>query len=101
MDTTTSTIHDVPRPAGSHPSTVEVPLALDSPQSRIAIRIPGGVLGRADAVWESRADSHLHIWAAKHHWTEGPRGQESTVFEFDEALPAGAVILRILFTPEG
>jgi hypothetical protein len=104
MTTPTTPVHEVPAPAGPHPTTVEVSLDLASPQSRIAIRVPGGVLGRADAIWDPRdrapdSSQTPQIWAAKHHWTEGPAQQPATVFEFDEPLPAGAVVLRIPFTP--
>ena len=95
--TTTYDIANPARPNGAGASTVEVRIALDSPQTRIAVRAPEGTVGRAEALLGQR------IWAAKHYWIEGPQdpsGAQTTVFEFDEALPAGQVLLRIPFTPK-
>ena len=78
-------------PAG--PTTLELRLTLEDPQSRVGVRAPDGTLGRAEAVLAGRS------WAAKHFWTEGPPGDQVTIFEFDEPLPAGAVLLRVPFPP--
>jgi hypothetical protein len=40
-------------------------------------------------------DEGDRVWAAKHHWTEGRGDDVVTVYEFDEALPPGRVLLRI------
>ena len=73
-----------------------VRLTLARPEQRVAVRAPGGTLGRAEAVIGEPAATS---WAAKHFWNEGPPGDEVTVFEFDEPLPAGPVLLRIPFQP--
>ena len=93
-----TTIHDVPRPAAQQPTTIELRLDLPEPQTRVGVKVAGGTrvgtLGRADAVLGR------HTWAAKHHWQEGGPGDEATIFEFDEPLPAGPVVLRIPFSPK-
>jgi hypothetical protein len=91
------TIHEIPRPAGGAPTTLELQLELPTPQTRIGVRVAGGnrsgALGRADAILGR------HTWAAKHHWVEGGPDDQATIFEFDEPLPAGTVVLRIPFSP--
>jgi hypothetical protein len=92
------TIHEVPRPAAQQPTTLELRFDLAEPQSRVAVKVAGGTrhgtLGRAEAVLGR------HTWAAKHHWNEGGPDEEATIFEFDEPLPAGPVLLRIPFAPK-
>jgi hypothetical protein len=68
---------------------VELQLSLEHATQRIAIRAPSNGIGRAEAVLGKKN------WAAKHYWSEGEADQEITIFEFDEALPAGPVLLRI------
>lgn len=91
--TTTTPVFEVATPVStgaSDPSRfVELQLTLEGATNRLAIRAPSGGLGRAEAVFGKKS------WAAKHYWTEGDEGKEITVFEFDEALPAGPVLLRI------
>jgi hypothetical protein len=93
-----TTIHDVPAPAAQPPTTIELRLDLPEPQNRVGVKVAGGArqgtLGRADAVLGR------HTWAAKHHWLEGDPDDEATIFEFDEPLPAGPVVLRIPFLPK-
>ena len=93
----TTTVYSAERTAGGvpqgGPSTLELRLTLDGTQSRVAVRAPDGTLGRAEAVMDQRS------WAAKHFWTEGPPGDQVTMFEFDEPLPAGPVLLRVPFRP--
>ncbi|HEY0713053.1 MAG TPA: hypothetical protein VGF45_10290 [Polyangia bacterium] len=68
---------------------VELDLTLESATNRIAIRAPSDGLGRAEAQFDK------HNWAAKHYWSEGADQEQVTIFEFDEALPAGRLTLRI------
>jgi hypothetical protein len=68
---------------------VELKVTLDSATTQVAIRAPGEGLGRAEALVGKKN------WAAKHYWTEGDEDEQVTIFEFDEALPAGPVTLRI------
>jgi hypothetical protein len=73
-----------------------VRMTLDHPESRIAVRAPDATLGRAEAVLEG---AEARSWAAKHFWHEGPPGDQIAVYEFEEPLPAGPVLLRIPFQP--
>ena len=84
-----------PQPAESLvETTVEVGLMLAAATSRLAIR-SSRTLGRAEAQLGERC------WAAKHYWTERPAtvqpGEAAalTIFEFDEPLPAGPMLLRL------
>lgn len=89
---------NAPQPAGTRgETTMEVGLMLAAATSRLAIR-SSGTLGRAEAQLGERC------WAAKHYWTERPRaarageggeGEALTIFEFDEPLPAGPMLLRL------
>jgi hypothetical protein len=67
-------------------SYLEAAVTLTEPQSRLRLRMPPGKPGRAEAVFEGNS------WAAKHYWQESPG---VVVYEFDEALPAGSITLRI------
>jgi uncharacterized lipoprotein len=69
---------------------VEVSLNLPAPQSRLRVKLPPGHAGRAEAVFAR------HSWAAKHYWTER---DGNVVYEFDEPLPEGEVLLRIQLSP--
>jgi hypothetical protein len=71
------------RPSAAY---LEAAVTLTEPQSRLRLRIPPGKPGRAEAVFEGNS------WAAKHYWQESPG---VVVYEFDEALPAGPITLRI------
>jgi hypothetical protein len=73
-----------------------VHLTLVEPQARVAVRAPGATLGRAEALVGEGEDGRQN-WAAKHFWKEGPPGDQVTVFEFDQPLPAGPIVLRIPF----
>ncbi len=68
---------------------LEARLTLEEPQPRVRVRLPPGQPGRAEAVFDRRS------WAAKHYWLD----DDVVVYEFDEPLPAGPVLLRIPFTP--
>jgi hypothetical protein len=68
---------------------VEMQVTLEAATSRVAIHAPSDGLGRAEARFGKQN------WAAKHYWGEGQDQEQITVFEFDEALPAGPVTLRI------
>ena len=78
------------RPPTGGPTMLDMQVTLPEATNRIAIRVPSGTLGRAEALLGERS------WAAKHYWTQG---DELTIFEFDEPLPAGRVSLRVLHTP--
>ena len=100
---------NAPQPEGTlRETTMEVGLMLAAATSRLAIR-SSGTLGRAEAQLGERC------WAAKHYWTERPRaaragdsqrddgqagdGDALTIFEFDEPLPAGPMLLRLPIRP--
>jgi hypothetical protein len=68
---------------------LEATVNLPAPQARVRLRLPSGRAGRAEAVLAR------HSWAAKHYWNE-PDG--TVVYEFDEPLPEGEVLLRIPFS---
>jgi hypothetical protein len=69
---------------------LEATLTLAEPQPRLRVRVPPGRAGRAEAVFLGKS------WAAKHYWQESPG---VVVYEFDEAIPAGPLTLRIPFSP--
>jgi hypothetical protein len=83
---TTAGIVDLSTIAAGRGAPLETSLTLEEPQTRLRLRLPPGKAGRAEAVFEGKS------WAAKHYWQESPG---VVVYEFDEALPAGAVTLRI------
>ena len=72
----------------AHTDVLEASVTLTEPQSRLCLRLPPGEAGRAEAVFHDRS------WAAKHYWQEAAG---TTIYEFDEALPAGPISLRIPF----
>jgi hypothetical protein len=81
---------------------IELPLTLETPAERILVHTAGLQPGRADAILaagqgagQGADDGKPRIWSAKHHWTETRAGDAVTIYEFDEALPAGQVLLRI------
>jgi hypothetical protein len=65
---------------------LEASVNLPGPRTQLRVRLPAGQAGRAEASFGQ------HRWAAKHYWNEG---DGVVVYEFDEALPAGPVVLRI------
>jgi len=69
-------------------NVLEASLNLTEPHSRLRLRLPPGNAGRAEAVFQKRS------WAAKHYWQEEPGVM---IYEFDEPLPAGAIIVRVPF----
>lgn len=64
----------------------QLSLTLPRPEARLRLRVAERAPGRAEAVVEGRS------WAAKHYWQEE---QGVWVYEFDEALPAGRILLRV------
>ena len=95
-----STTYELDSPLPSAATTVQLRIELATPQQRVTVRVPGASLGRADAGFATRAASgeKAQRWAAKHYWTEETEAGPATVFEFDEPLPAGSVVLEIPFT---
>ncbi|HEY0707384.1 MAG TPA: hypothetical protein VGG33_11340 [Polyangia bacterium] len=95
--TTAAPVFEVGKSASSGPTErngvparfVELKVNLEAATTRVAIHAPGDGLGRAEALFGKNS------WAAKHYWSEGDEDQQVTVFEFDEALPAGPLTLRI------
>jgi hypothetical protein len=79
-------IVDLSGAARASAAYVEAAVTLTEPQSRLRLRMPPGKPGRAEAVFEGNS------WSAKHFWQESPG---VVVYEFDEALPAGSITLRI------
>jgi hypothetical protein len=69
---------------------VEASLDLPDPRTRLRVKLPPGEAGRAEAVFGRQS------WAAKHYWSED---DDVMVYEFDEPLPAGSVLLRIPLRP--
>jgi hypothetical protein len=65
---------------------LEATVTLAAPLSRLRLRLPVGVAGRAEAVFNKQS------WTAKHYWQEDPG---IMIYEFDEPLPPGPVMLRI------
>ncbi|HYD40904.1 MAG TPA: hypothetical protein VEB43_08735 [Anaeromyxobacter sp.] len=61
-------------------------LTLTAAQGRLRLHVADRSPGRAEAIFEGRS------WAAKHYWHEG---QGVWVYEFDEALPAGQIVVRV------
>jgi hypothetical protein len=68
--------------------TLEALLNLPGPQSRLRVKLPPGKAGRAEAVFAKQS------WAAKHYWNEA---DGIVVYEFDQPLPEGDVLVRIPF----
>ncbi len=64
----------------------QVTLRLAAPQSRLRVGVGARRPGRAEATFGKKS------WAAKHYWEED---QGVWIYEFDEALPAGEVVLRV------
>ncbi len=73
---------------GGNQPFATVSLQLERPTARLRVRDPRR-LGRAEARFAGER------WAAKHHFTEGSGADRVTVYEFDEALPSGAVEIVI------
>jgi hypothetical protein len=69
---------------------VEASVDLPAGQARLRVKLPPGEAGRAEAVFGRQS------WAAKHYWNEDGG---VTVYEFDEPLPQGSVLLRIPLRP--
>jgi hypothetical protein len=93
-----TTTHEVVSPllrVGQKAQVIDLPVTLEEPTNRIVVHTPGLVAGRANAVVGEEGDDGERVWAAKHHWTEGRGDDVVTVYEFDEALPPGRVLLRI------
>jgi hypothetical protein len=84
----TSEIIDASEGDDVGPGVRQLTLTLPTPQARLRLRIAERSPGRAVAEFEGRS------WAAKHYWEEG---QGVWVYEFDGALPAGRVVLRVPF----
>ncbi len=70
------------RPASSR---LSIPFTLEAPETQVKIASTHAHLGRAQAILGTRR------WDAKHYF----RDDEGTVYEFDEALPAGPVVLEV------
>jgi len=68
------------------PGVRQLTLTLPEPQARLRLRVADRSPGRAEAVFEGKS------WAAKHYWQEG---QGVWVYEFDDALPAGRIVVRV------
>jgi hypothetical protein len=85
MTTLTDETLDLSTAGGAPP--VEVALTLTEPRARVRVKLPAGPARRAEAVVGTAGRS----WAAKHYWTED---DGVVVYEFDEPLPAGEIILR-------
>jgi hypothetical protein len=83
-----SGVLDLTDSTAARANVLETSVTLTEPQSRLYLRLPPGDAGRAEAVFHERS------WAAKHYWQEAPG---VTIYEFDEALPAGPITLRIPF----
>jgi hypothetical protein len=64
----------------------QVKLRLAAPQARLRLGVGARRPGRAEAIFGGKS------WAAKHYWEEE---QGIWVYEFDDALPAGEVVLRV------
>jgi hypothetical protein len=86
----TTPIIDVTGSAPARTGGLEVTVNLSAPQSRLLVLVPAGKAGRAEAVVHGRS------WAAKHYWEEEPGVM---AYEFDEPLPAGAILVRVPFAP--
>jgi len=71
-----------------HTDVLEASLELPAAHSRLLLLIPAGKAGRAEAVMNDRS------WAAKHYWQQEPGVM---VYEFDEPLPPGPIIVRVPF----
>jgi hypothetical protein len=69
---------------------LEASVTLPAARTRLRLKLPPGEAGRAEAVFGRQS------WAAKHYWQED---DGVTVYEFDEALPEGSVLLRIPLRP--
>jgi hypothetical protein len=87
-----SGIMDLTGSAPASADVLEASVTLTEPLSRLQLRLPPGDAGRAEAVFQDRS------WAAKHYWRAEPG---VTIYEFDEALPAGLIALRIPFRAAG
>jgi hypothetical protein len=72
--------------------TIAVTATLKETTPRLCVR-DRRRLGRADAVIGGQR------WGAKHYWTEGEGDARQVVYEFDQALPPGAVTLVIPVEP--
>lgn len=68
----------------------QVSIDLARPQTRLRVRLDARDPGRAEAAFGGRS------WAAKHYWEESGG---VWIYEFDEALPAGPVTLRVPVAP--
>jgi hypothetical protein len=71
---------------------LETALRLTAPTSRLRVKLPPGPAGRAEAVIPDPAAIRPETWAAKHYWSEG---NDTIVYEFDQPLPEGEILLRI------
>jgi hypothetical protein len=86
------TTHEVVSPLlRSGPArSIDLALTLPQPTDRIIVHNAGLSPGRADAILDGD-----RVWSAKHHWSEGRGADAITIYEFDESLPAGPMLLRI------
>jgi hypothetical protein len=69
---------------------LEASVTLPAARARLRVKLPPGEAGRAEALFGRQS------WAAKHYWSEE---DGVTVYEFDQPLPEGSVLLRIPLRP--
>lgn len=74
-------------------SAHQLRFTLTQPESLIRVRDPQGRLGHAAAAFRQGIEDRN--WGAKHSWAEGEGPERVRVYEFDEALPAGEIRLRV------
>jgi hypothetical protein len=68
--------------------TLVAKVLLQEPQPRVRVLLPPGKAERAEARFDERN------WAAKHYWQAEPG---VVVYEWDQSLPAGPIMLHIPF----
>jgi hypothetical protein len=83
---------------GRYVGTLDAQFVFDEPTTRLALRVPAGAVGRAEARFGDQC------WAAAHYWQGRDGASDIATFEFSEAIPAGEVHVLIPFsgalTPE-
>lgn len=65
--------------AHRYEGALDVDVSLHAPQASVALRVPSGSVGRAEALFDGKS------WAAAHYFRPDA---ETVQFEFSEALPA-------------